>query len=334
MSEPDRHRHRASTHRSVARVLATLFAVLCMMTAATAAEPEFDPAAEAGLDVVFVLDNSGSMRQHDPRFLTRTAVKNFAETLAADSEANGRIAIVLFDGRARLVQPLTRIENGDAQTLLARPLSTLDFTGQRTDGPSGIERALYELRKNGRPDAEKAIIFLTDGKIDTGNHQRDLEATRWLREDLAEESLSEGIRIFGVAFTEGADYQMMQALALKTRARYYRAFKAAELDSVVSDILARLDEGQPLPLAPAIAPQRPTSEVNPASVASDTTAPPPVAAASADIEDSGGFGLLALLPVAILLLAGSFVWLRRRESAPLGSEQDADGILDADLIAP
>ena len=63
------------------------------------------------LDVVFVLDNSGSMRAHDPEFLTRKAVLDFAATLAADPASEARIAIVLFDGRARLAEPLTRVDS-------------------------------------------------------------------------------------------------------------------------------------------------------------------------------------------------------------------------------
>ncbi|MEE8165946.1 MAG: vWA domain-containing protein, partial [Myxococcota bacterium] len=196
-------------------------------------------ASTTAVDVVFVLDNSGSMRMHDPDFLTRSAVMNFADALARDPDTDGRVALVLFDGDARLIQSLTPIHDGDAGRLLASPLSALDFSGQRTNSPAGIERALYELRQKGRAEAQQVIIFLTDGKIDTGNARSDLEAARWLREDLADESLAKEIRIFGVAFTESADYQLIQAVALKTRASYYRAFEASELDSVVTEVLAQ-----------------------------------------------------------------------------------------------
>ena len=123
---------------------------------------------------------------------------------------------------------------------LEATLSALDYSGQRTDSPAGIERALYELRVRGREDARKAIVFLTDGRIDTGDARRDEDAARWLREDLGGESADGDVRIFGIAFTEAANYQRMQALALRTSASYYRAFAPGELVSVVEDVLAKL----------------------------------------------------------------------------------------------
>jgi pSer/pThr/pTyr-binding forkhead associated (FHA) protein/uncharacterized protein YegL len=289
------------------------------------------PAAIASVrtpvDVVFVLDNSGSMRENDPDFLTRAAVANFADALATDSETAGRVAIVLFDGRARLVQPLTRLEEGDDPQRLTAPLSSLDFAGQRTNSPSGIERALYELRQNGRPDARKAIILLSDGKIDTGSRDGDLEAGRWLREDLAGESRAAEIRIFGIAFTDAADYQLMQALALKTRASYYRAFEAAELDSVVSDVLGQVsgadDEG-----AIASAEDSPSNEGE-----SSNTALPAVASGKSNSETTR-FEILSWLPIAILLVGGSLFWLHRRRGEPSREQRRHEPFVDVAPVAP
>ncbi len=155
-------------------------------------------AAVEAVDVVFVLDNSRSMRNSDPYYLTRTAVANFASALADDPEIDGRIAVILFDGKARLVRGSTEINAGETDALLRDALAELDFSGQRTNSPAGIERALYEFRQNGPDNARRAIVFLTDGEIDTGDAQSDLDAARWLREDLASESEASGIRIFGV----------------------------------------------------------------------------------------------------------------------------------------
>jgi pSer/pThr/pTyr-binding forkhead associated (FHA) protein/Mg-chelatase subunit ChlD len=267
-------------------------------------------AAKSAIDVVFVLDNSGSMRQNDPEFLTRAAVAKFADAMAADAETVGRVAIVLFDGRARLVQPLTLIEGDDDGERLTSPLSTLDFAGQWTNSPSGVERALYELRENGREDADKAIILLTDGRIDTGVREDDVEAGRWLREDLASESRAEGIRIFGIAFTDAADYQLIQALALKTRASYYRAFEAAELESVVGDVLEQISlatDDEALASTNA-SPLRESPE--------SANGLPPVASGTSNV-DNDRFEIFGWLPIALLLVGGSLLWWRRgrRESS-------------------
>ena len=171
------------------------------------------------VDVIFVLDNSGSMRDNDPDYLTRVAVADFSAALADNPSIDARIGIVLFDGKGHLVHPLSEIETKGGDLALHAPLLRLDFSGQRTNSPAGIERALYEIRKNGRDGARQAIVLLSDGMIDTGEHRSNLETARWLREDLAHESAASGIRIFGIAFTEDADYQLMQA----RRAQYPRA---------------------------------------------------------------------------------------------------------------
>jgi len=262
------------------------------------------------VDVVFVLDNSGSMKANDPEFLTRRAVKDFVDALAAEDALDGRIAIVLFDDRVRLGQPLTPASDVASTRRLDATLAALDYSGQRTDSPAGIERALYELRERGRADARRAIVFLTDGRIDTGDARRDEDVARWLREDLAGESADGDVRIFGIAFTEAADYQLMQALALRTSASYYRAFAPGELGSVVEDVLSKL----------AAAPVYERAFVDPPQ-----TAPAPTPAASSpDVaaapfppgdEDDAGPGLLAWIP-ALLFLLGAGYFVARRRHAP------------------
>lgn len=263
------------------------------------------------VDVVFVLDNSGSMRENDPRFLTRKAVMNFASALAEDQTITGRIAVVLFDGKARLVRGLTELEPGRTDDLLEEALAELDFSGQRTNSPAGIERALYELSQNGRDGARSAIVLLSDGKIDTGDAQNDSEAARWLREDLAIESEASGIRIFGVAFTEAADYQLMQALASRTHARYYRAFEASQLTNVVEDVVARVTEESFYSLSLANSVALDAGQLGDLLESDLPASPPPVSAAPIDREGRPNIGLFALLPVALLLAGGALLWRQR-----------------------
>lgn len=258
------------------------------------------------VDVVFVLDNSGSMKANDPGFLTRRAVKDFIDALAAEDAIDGRVAIVVFDGRVRLGQPLTPASDIASTRRLDATLAALDYSGQRTDSPAGIERALYELRERGRKEARKAIVFLTDGRIDTGDARRDVEVARWLREDLAGESADSDVRIFGIAFTEAADYQLMQALALRTSASYYRAFAAGELGPVVEDVLAKLAAATAYELAYADLP-------TPAPTASPDVAAAPLPPGG---DDDAGAGLLAWLPALLFLLgAGTYFVHRHRKPA-------------------
>ena len=187
---------------------------------------------QAELDIVFVLDNSGSMRSNDPNFITREVVMNFVSDLGETA----RLGMVIFDETAELVEPLTLLNNGAIRASFLKALDLIDFRGKFTNSPAGIERAVYELKTNGRRHAEKVIIFLTDGIVDTGNKNQDLEKEQWLKEDLTQDSKNAGIRIFGIAFTDKADFRLIQTLALRTEGEYFRVFEVGDLQVVFTKI--------------------------------------------------------------------------------------------------
>jgi len=190
-------------------------------------------AAESDLikDVVLVLDNSGSMKKNDPQFLTKHAVTEFINNL----DDSTRVSIVIFDQDVRTAVPLTEISSSSRQGLLDS-LSQINYKGLYTNSPAAIESAIYDLKNNARDDARKVIIFMTDGIVDTGNADRDLEKTKWLKEDLAADAADADIRIFGIAFTENADFELIQSLAQNTDGEYYRALLADDLHKVFSNL--------------------------------------------------------------------------------------------------
>ena len=188
-------------------------------------------------DVMFVLDNSGSMRANDPARLSVSAVTDFIRGQSEDT----RVGIVTFAEAPNLAKPLTPVLAGERERLLGG-LDNLDFNGQWTDTAAAVERALYELRVNGRKDAGQAIILMTDGIIDTGNAERDLEKARWLRDRLAEQAREQGVRIFGIAFTENADYELLQSVSQATDGEYFRALRAQDIGAVLERIDAVLSQ--------------------------------------------------------------------------------------------
>ncbi|MGD8573925.1 MAG: VWA domain-containing protein, partial [Gammaproteobacteria bacterium] len=191
--------------------------------------------AVAERDVILLLDNSGSMKHNDPQHLEAAAVRDYIQSQSLDT----RVGILIFASHARLAVPLTPVTAQTRDGILSA-LKGLDYSGRWTDTPSAVERALYELRTNGRPDASRSIILITDGIVDTGDEVRDLEKAQWLRESLASEAASVGVRIFGIAFTEKADYLLLQSLAHTTHADYFRAFRPGDLKGALEKIDADL----------------------------------------------------------------------------------------------
>lgn len=210
------------------KVLLPVF--LLLMGAATV-----NAAAAEPRDILLVLDNSGSMKKNDPGFLTGAAVREFLDRFSAAD----RVALLVFDQTARLLVPLTPLDESARAEFLGR-LEAVNHQGLLSDSPSAIERGIYELKTHARPDADKLMVFMTDGIVDTGNEAMDAEKSRWLKNDLAAEAARNGIRIFGIAFTENADFSLIQSLALRTGGEYFRVLSDADIESAFRRVVDNL----------------------------------------------------------------------------------------------
>jgi len=184
------------------------------------------------VDVIFLLDNSGSMIANDPKFITRDVVTDFLMNL----KEGFRVGMVIFDQDATLIEALSSIDTVADGERFMESLARIDYKGQFTNTPSGVERAVYELKSNGREDAEKIIILLTDGIVDTGNKEQDIAGEAWLRDTLSMDCKKAGIRVFGIAFTEMADFRLIQTIALKTDGEYFRTFNSEDIPAVFDKI--------------------------------------------------------------------------------------------------
>lgn len=298
--------------RQPIRLIASILLLWCLAAAAVAA-PQ---------DVMLVLDNSGSMRKNDPGHLAAAAVKNFIDRQADDT----RVGLIVFASRPDLLSGLTPL-SGDRSGLRA-DLGKLDYSGRYTNTASALERALYELRTNGRDDAAKSIILMTDGIIDTGSATRDEEKTHWLESELAPSAKQLGVRVFGVAFTEKADYQLLQSLAHITGGDYYRAFRARDIDGVLRHISEAIS--QPAPVSAdqadtdagaASTPFRDSTATPPERIVyvPQQPAPPAKSTSPASIPPAAGSSgtawLVTFLLAALLLGTGTWVLFRRRPKA-------------------
>lgn len=228
---------------------------------------DVSPASSLIKDVILVLDNSGSMKKNDPGFLASKAVHEFLSSLDDDS----RVAVIIFDQSVRVVVPLTQVSEESRPAILSS-IEKLDYKGLYTDSPAAIEKAIYELKNSGRENAKKLIVFMTDGIVDTGNVNRDVEKSRWLQQDLAAGAADAGIQIFSIAFTDEADFQLIQALAQRTGGEYYRALQPEDLQNVFTQVHTIINK-VPEPEPEVVAPPPVEPPLQPAQVAPP---PPPV----------------------------------------------------------
>jgi pSer/pThr/pTyr-binding forkhead associated (FHA) protein len=178
-------------------------------------------------DIVLVVDNSGSMKKNDPEFLAHHALKAFI----SENDDAARVALIVFDQNVNLTVPFTSLTD-EARPALLGAIQKIDYSGSLTNSPAALERAIYELTLHGREQADKSIIFITDGVVDTGNPAQDKQKEQWMLEELSALASELNIRIFGIAFTEAANYQLLQTLALKTKGEYFRVLIADDLPRV------------------------------------------------------------------------------------------------------
>ena len=316
------------------------------------AQPEPTAPAARARDIVLALDNSGSMRQNDPAALTRQAVAAFVGKMDPDTH----IGMVLFDSDARQVLPLTRL--GDTMVdALNQNLDLLDYRGQRTNLAAALERAIYSLKQQGRTEASRSVVFLTDGIIDTGDRAKDRDSARWLRDELAADAAEQGIAIFSIALGTKADVLLLHALAQKTEGDYFRAERAedlaAVLDEIESALLARAtspsitpkvaEEPAPAPTTPEPvggakpgAAEPPTASKPAAPVAPEAVPPAaPVPSSPPSIQFGPGaepapdglperlapwlIGFSVVLAFLALVAARILTWVKKAAQAPKGA---------------
>jgi hypothetical protein len=106
------------------------------------------------VDVLLLLDVSGSMQPHIER------IANASETALRVLAPDDRVAIMLFDTHTRLKLPF-RSDHGEISQKLHSILQSESFNGG-TQVTHGLLDAANYVQKNGRLNARRAIVILTD----------------------------------------------------------------------------------------------------------------------------------------------------------------------------
>ena len=282
-------------------------------------------------DIVLMIDNSGSMKKGDPLFVIKDALTEFVEKLHDDTQ----VAVLIFDHRINLVVPLTTVSEATKEGILAS-FDNIDYRGMLTNIPAAMERAIYELKTQGQEESPKSIIFITDGIVDTGDKLRDIDKTRWLRENLSEDAAKHGIKIFGIAFTDLADFELIQSLAQKTKGQYFRAYIPGEIPNVFSQIHQLImsmkpelvePASPPVTVPPLVSEESPKPEIEKSPIyvteAPEPT-PPPVKSEKLNLP------IIILIVLVVFAVIGVFFlfWFRRKPSITPPLSEGRVGVID------
>jgi len=107
------------------------------------------------LDIMFVMDTSQSLRSSDPQDYRALGAIGLVKNLSPKSDI--KIGVISFDSRSELAQPMTSNRDDVIDVLRALPRSG------STNLAAGIQAAVAELERNGRPDSSRVIMLFTDG---------------------------------------------------------------------------------------------------------------------------------------------------------------------------
>lgn len=170
---------------------------------------------KTGLDVVFVIDSSGSMQSSDATNLRISAAKKFISKLGI----NDRGAVVDFDHYATLYQGFT-----DNHEALNNAVDFIDSSGG-TDLRTGMLEAigLFTNADYQRTDAYKYVIFLTDGQGTYNDQYTKLAADN-------------DIVVYTIGLGSYVDSALLKKIAEGTNGKYYFASTAHNLEEIYDDI--------------------------------------------------------------------------------------------------
>ena len=182
-----------------------------------------------------------------------TAVKDAVTLFLAymnELKTDDRIGLASYtytDGYGKLEVPLTDgtnnyqlIETTSRQRQAGHYFDTTNIAG-------GMEKALTELRTNGRPGALRMIVLLTDGQANYPN--------QWTAKDLARAqaqlAANNNIPIITICLGADADTDLMQDIADITKGACFvipGGHSVDEYKKQLDDIFARIAERRPLKL--------------------------------------------------------------------------------------
>jgi len=157
------------------------------------------PEPPVTVDVVLIIDSSGSMLDNDPAGLRKEAAKVFVDTMVN----NDMVSIVDFDGGTRVAYPLQAVT--DDRSAVKAAINTIDSSGSTNIG-AGLQTGYNQLLSSPNTNP-KAAVLLTDGQ---GNYNNQANLYK-----------DQGWPVFTIGLSSSADEQLLRAIANETGGQYF-----------------------------------------------------------------------------------------------------------------
>ncbi|MDR3278562.1 MAG: VWA domain-containing protein [Oscillospiraceae bacterium] len=240
-----------------ALLLLFLFADTFIHSAMAANRGQFD------LDVVLVIDCSGSMRKSDPDKLATTAANLFVDMCRGSETKYGyvsdsRFGYVLYsqkiEGSSYDIVPqggLAETRSVPLERELKKALANITYNSNAdTDTALGLETARDMLANRADSSRKPVVILLSDGNTDLSNNfpgtTRTTEQSRAALGAVKDDLAAKGFPVYTIGFNyDGSmDTAVLADISQQTNAKPYETNDAGELPGVLQSIYAHLTGAQ------------------------------------------------------------------------------------------
>jgi hypothetical protein len=186
------------------------------------------------LAVVFVLDNSGSMKLNDPGKIRFSAASMLVDLL----RSKDKVGLVSFSGKAQVLVPMSGLDSRDQRNSVKTILAGAENGKDWTDLSAGLEAAFSELEK---AQGQGIVILVSDGEPEPGPGFRSNQALQetYLKSLWTSVSRysSKGYPIYSIGLSTQVDISLLQKLSRETGGSMFRAPNAEALPGIFQDIL-------------------------------------------------------------------------------------------------
>ncbi|WP_195573733.1 vWA domain-containing protein [Paenibacillus sp. 1001270B_150601_E10] len=171
-------------------------------------------------NIVFVIDNSGSMQQTDPDNARYAAAKS----LIGQMDSAKQVSVVAFGNEAEVIQPFVKVSDQDAKLAIYEKIDSL----APTDDGTNIEGALNQAMQLIREESTKGtlVILLSDGVSD-------VNVDKTLR-DYIDQHIA--IHTVGLSLVDPSGTQLLETIANRTNGQYYDVEEAKDISLVFQQI--------------------------------------------------------------------------------------------------
>ncbi len=171
-----------------------------------------EPACEAQVDLCFIIDSSGSIRDNNPSDgsydnweLQQAFLSALVEIFSIGPDKT-RVGAVVFSEQVNLVFSLDRYTDADS---VKNAINSIPYMGQTTNTPEGLRvtrEQCFNAGNGDRPDILNLAIFISDG-VPFPPNRRDPA----LRE--AEDLKNEGVSVVAIGVTDVIDVDLLRAIS-------------------------------------------------------------------------------------------------------------------------